>query len=261
MKEKEMNRLLLGAMENVEKAGNLLFDRKASGKVKKKGRNDFVTATDQEVQEVLRTGLHRLNSEIQFMGEEQDNTGVDLSRPTWILDPVDGTNNLIRGFRHSAVSLALAEEKEILLGLVYNPYNGDFFTAIKGRGAFAKGKQIHVSSRQELSESICLIGTNPAYRRNTDQMFRRMRSIYDHCLDIRRMGAASLDLCYVACGRADCYVEEGLRTWDYAAGMLILEEAGGRITDLNGEPVKIDTEWGNVVATNGLLHEKLMALL
>lgn len=261
MKEKELTRLMLGAMDHVEKAGKAICDQKAAGNVRRKGEKDFVTDTDTQVQEILRFGLGKLDRNIQFMGEEQDNGSLDLSQPTWILDPVDGTNNLIHGYRHSAISLALAIEKEVVLGIVYNPFSGDFFTAMQGKGAYLKGKQVHVGSWQALSEGICLVGTNPAYRQNTDLMFARMRRIYDRCLDIRRMGAASLDLCYVACGRAAAYVEEGLCPWDYAAGKLIVEEAGGKVTGTDGGPVRIDVERGSIVAAGGAVYEELMGLL
>ncbi len=177
------------------------------------------------------------------MGEEQDNSSVEPDRLTWILDPVDGTTNLIHGFRHSAISLALAEGEQVLFGVVYDPFSEELFTAQLGHGAFCNHKPIHVSDVQTLSDSLCSVGTNPGSREQADAAFRRMRAIYDCCHDIRRIGAASIELCYVACGRLT-------DTWStvsghgiFAAGKLILEEAGGKLTDfLRVRPLSL---WGS----------------
>ena len=261
MNEKDYSQLLTDASEQVKKAGRILLEQLKSDMIRKKAPKDFVTDIDTTVQETLQQGLRNLAPEIQFMGEEKDNSDLDLSKPTWILDPVDGTLNLIHGFRHSAISLALAVQKEVVLGIVYNPFSDEMFTAVKGEGAFLNGSLIHVSGCMELSEAVCLVGTNPAYRKNSEQVFSRIRRLYENSVDIRRMGSAALDLCYVACGRADCYVEEGLFPWDYAAGILIVKEAGGTVTDLQGEEVRIDSNWGNVTISNGMLHDRLLQLV
>lgn len=149
----------------------------------------------------------------------------------------------------------------MVLGIVYNPFSNEMFTAVRGKGAFLNGSPIHVSGCTELSEAVCLVGTNPAYRKNSEQVFARIQRLYENSVDIRRMGSAALDLCYVACGRADCYVEEGLFPWDYAAGILIVKEAGGKVTDLQGEEVRIDSNWGHVTISNGILHDRLLQLV
>ncbi len=151
---------------------------------------------------------------------------LDWSRPCWILDPVDGTTNLIHRFRHSAVSLALAEGGQILFGVVYNPYSGECFTARRGGGAFCNGSPIRVSGADRLADSLLSVGTVPGRRELADTAFRQMRALYDPCQDVRRTGCASLDLCWVACGRLEGYVELSLQPWDYAAGML--HRGGGR---------------------------------
>lgn len=261
MNEKEYGRLLKDASVQVKKAGTLLLEQVHNDMIRKKAPKDFVTDIDAMVQETLQQGLHSLAPEIQFMGEEKDNSDLDLSKPTWILDPVDGTLNLIHGFRHSAISLALAVQKEVVLGIVYNPFSDEMFTAVKGEGSFLNGSPIHVSGCMELSEAVCLVGTNPAYRKNSEQVFSRIRRLYENSVDIRRMGSAALDLCYVACGRADCYVEEGLFPWDYAAGILLVKEAGGKVSDLQGEEVRIDSNWGHVTISNGMLHDRLLQLV
>ena len=136
-----------------------------------KGPTDFVTAVDTEVQERIRARLQALDGTIQFMAEEKDNASIDPARPVWILDPVDGTTNLIHGFRHSAISLALAEGERVRLGLVYDPFAGELFAARRGGGAFCNGKPIHVSGAARLADSLCSVGTNPGRREEAGAAF------------------------------------------------------------------------------------------
>ena len=219
--------LLERVSEAVRRAGALFGDRELAEQIRQKGVTDFVTQVDLTVQEQLRGALRTIAPEVQFMGEEQDNSGLDFGGAVWILDPVDGTMNLIHGFRHSAVSLALAEGGEVTMALVYDPFADELFTALAGRGAFCNGRPISVSGAERLADALVDVGTNPSEREKADRMFRWMRGIYDRCHDVRRMGAASLCLAYVAAGRLDAYVEDGLKPWDYAAGMLLVREAGG----------------------------------
>lgn len=247
-------------VQAVQEAGACLTDPAAVHSIRAKGETDYVTNVDLAVQELLRERLTALAPDVQFMGEEQDNTGLDWSRPCWILDPVDGTTNLIHNFRHSAVSLALSEAGQILFGVVYNPYSGECFTARRGQGAFCNGSPIRVSSADRLEDSLLSVGTVPGRRELADTAFRQMRALYDACQDVRRTGCASLDLCWVACGRLDGYVELSLQPWDYAAGMLIVEEAGGRVTVLDGSPLSL-SQGGSLLATNGQLHSALLTIL
>lgn len=226
-------------VQAVQEAGACLSDPAAVHSIRTKGETDYVTNVDLAVQELLRERLTALAPDVQFMGEEQDNTGLDWSRPCWILDPVDGTTNLIHNSRHSAVSLALSEAGQILFGVVYNPYSGECFTARRGQGAFCNGSPIRVSSADRLEDSLLSVGTVPGRRELADTAFRQMRALYDRCQDVRRTGCASLDLCWVACGRLDGYVELSLQPWDYAAGRLLVEEAGGRVTAPDGSPLSL----------------------
>lgn len=226
-------------VQAVQEAGACLSDPTAVHSIRTKGETDYVTNVDLAVQELLRERLTALAPDVQFMGEEQDNTGLDWSRPCWILDPVDGTTDLIHNSRHSAVSLALSEAEQILFGVVYNPYSGECFTARRGQGAFCNGSLIRVSSADRLKDSLLSVGTVPGRRELADTAFRQMRALYDTCQDVRRTGCASLDLCWVACGRLDGYVELSLQPWDYAAGMLIVAEAGGRVTAPDGSPLSL----------------------
>ena len=252
--------LIEQAVKAVLEAGKLLTDPAAVRSIRSKSETDYVTDVDLAVQELLRERLAALAPDVQFMGEEQDNTGLDWSRPCWILDPVDGTTNLIHNFRHSAISLALAEDGQTVFGVVYNPYTEECFTARRGGGAFQNGALIHVSDVSRLEDSLLSAGTVPGRRELADTAFRQMRALYDRCQDVRRTGCASLDLCWVACGRLDAYVELSLQPWDYAAGMLIVAEAGGRVTAPDGSPLSL-CQGGPLLASNGKLHAVLQSLL
>ena len=225
-----------GAVQAVLEAGELLADPAAVRSIRAKSETDYVTNVDLAVQEFLREHLAALAPDVQFMAEEQDNSALDLTRPCWILDPVDGTTNLIHQFQHSAISLALAEGGQIVFGVVYNPYTEECFTARRGGGAFRNGVSIQVSAVSWLADSLLSTGTVPGRRELADTAFRQMRALYDRCQDIRRTGCASLELCDVACGRLEGYVELSLQPWDYAAGMLIVAEAGGQVTAPGGAP-------------------------
>ena len=149
----------------------------------------------------------------------------------------------------------------MLFGVVYDPFSEELFTAQRGHGAFCNQKPIHVSDVQTLSDSLCSVGKNPGSGDQADAAFRRMRAIYDCCHDIRRIGAASIELCYVACGRLDGYLEHGLRPWDFAAGKLILEEAGGAMTDFHGTTPFLYGDRSDIMASNGHIHADLRFLI
>ena len=249
-----------GAVQAVLAAGRLLADPAALRSIRAKSETDYVTNVDLAVQEFLREHLAALAPDVQFMAEEQDNSALDLTRPCWILDPVDGTTNLIHQFQHSAISLALAEGGQIVFGVVYNPYTEECFAAYRGGGALRNGVPIHVSDVSRLEDSLLSTSTVPGRRELADAAFRQMRALYDRCQDVRRTGCASLDLCWVACGRLDGYVELSLQPWDYAAGMRIAAEAGGKVTAPDGSPLSL-REGGPLLASNGRLHSALQAIL
>ena len=247
-------------VQMVRKAGALLADPNAVRTVAAKSQTDYVTNVDTAVQNLLRDQLYALDPEVQFLGEEGSKDAIDPKRPFWILDPVDGTTNLIHRFRHSAISLALAEDGEVTFGLVYQPYTGECFTARRGAGAFCNGQPISVSKASTLGDSLLSAGTVPGRRELADAAFRQMRTLYNRCQDVRRTGCASLDLCWVACGRLEGYVELALQPWDYAAGLLLVEEAGGRVTAPDGSRLSL-TQGSGVLASNGILHSELITLL
>ncbi|MCD7956440.1 MAG: inositol monophosphatase [Lachnospiraceae bacterium] len=244
----------------VKEAAGLFCDNAAAAHITAKGRADFVTEVDLAVQRTLCGRLAEKYPMIQFMGEEKDNREIDFERPLWILDPVDGTTNLIHHFPESCISLALAERHEVVAGMIYNPWMEELFLAVKGQGATMNGKPIHVSDSAVLSDSLVSVGTTPYSHEYADRVFSQIKNVFLRSQDIRRLGSAAMDLAYVACGRVDAYFEQFLKPWDFAAGMLIVREAGGEVTDYQGKPISPEHPQ-SVLATNGKIHDELTGVL
>ena len=247
-------------VELVKKMKPLFADSSRVSQVKEKGTCDYVTQVDIQVQKLVKEGLYAMYPQVQFMGEEQDNSAIDRSGDFWILDPVDGTNNLIHDFRHSTLSLAYAEAGEVVLGIVYQPYTDELFIAKKGEGAFLNGDPIHVSGAETLSESLVTIGTSPYYHELADWNFKVFKEVFLSCQDIRRLGSAALDMAYVACGRVDAFFEAILQPWDFSAAKLLIEEAGGKVSDFAGKELPVGMP-GAVLAGNGKINEELLRIL
>jgi len=245
-------------IELVKSTRNIIFDRQSLD-VKEKGPADFVTHIDFSVQEYLIGELEALHPGIQIMAEEKEND-IDESRPFWILDPIDGTTNLVHDYRHSAVSLALHDGEKLVFGIIYNPFSGEAFHAEAGRGAFLNGERIHVSRGKKLNRSLIMVGTASYYKELSDLIFEEIFRVYRHCQDIRRTGAAALDLAYVACGRVEGFFERNLKPWDIAAGMLLIQEAGGKVSGYSGEEMKLN-RLNDIVADNGEIHEDFLEVI
>lgn len=223
----------------------------------KNGAADLVTKYDVAVQAFLQKELLALVPEAGFLGEEGEHETLD--KPwVFVVDPIDGTTNFVRHMHHSNIAVALVHEGCVAYGVVYNPFTEEMFAARRGGGAFLNGRPIHVSDR-DMSHAITMCGSTIYDRRFTDRSFSLMRRLYDLGLDFRRFGSAELDVCYVACGRAEVFFECRLSPWDYAAGSLILTEAGGKITRLDGSPID-PYRGGSVWATNGICHSVLTLL-
>lgn len=244
----------------VQSVRGIINDQKRVHQVKEKGLADFVTQADVAVQHTLQTALVKRWPGIQFMGEEEGARPEDCTRPMWILDPIDGTNNLIHDYRESAVSLALWDGSQVVMGVVYNPFLHETYSATLGRGARRNGKAIRVSGRPDLAHSLALFGTSPYEKERADLVFAKAKALYLQTEDLRRGGSAALDLCRIAAGRAEVYFEYNLKPWDYAAGQLIVQEAGGRCTALDGSALPT-VENADVLCTNGRVHEEARALL
>ncbi len=206
----------------------------------KQGKGNFVTDYDAQVQSVLREGCMRILPQAAFMGEESDMDKTDVSEGyAFIVDPIDGTANFTRGLNWSAISVALACDGIPVMGIVCNPYTNEMYHAVRGAGAYCNNRKIHVSEHT-LEEGIFLMGTAPYHPELARASFETAFGFFARALDLRRSGSAALDLCTVASGKAELYFEMELCPWDYAAGALIVEEAGGIISDLDGNPVTYD---------------------
>jgi len=227
-------------------------------KVTEKSHNDFVTEVDQRVEQEIISVIKKAYPTHAILGEESGETDGDDYQ--WIIDPIDGTRNFIHGFPHFAISIAVMHKNKIEYGVIYDPLRQELFTAIRGKGAQLNNQRIRVSSRKTLETA--LLGTGFAYRHgdaNADLPDEAFKSILPICGDIRRAGAATLDLAYVACGRLDGFFENGLHLWDIAAGILLVKEAGGMICDTAGGEDYLKT--GNVVAANTVLIRQLLKVM
>lgn len=240
----------------VQSTKDMILDGSKSLKVTEKGPADFVTQIDFKVQDYLIKGLEALHPDIQIMAEEKENQ-IDPSKPSWILDPIDGTTNLVHGYRHSAVSLALHDGNNIIFGIIYNPFSGETFHAAAGEGSWLNGERIWTSRGKALKDSLIMVGTASYYKEMADEIFAEIFRIYRHCGDIRRTGSAALDLAYVACGRVEGFFERNLKAWDIAAGMLLVQEAGGTVSGYCGEALTLRS-LNDIVADNGEIHDEFL---
>lgn len=223
------------AIEAVHKGGDLLMkyrDRIDSIPVERKARGDYASEIDNACEELVRSELKRRYPGHTVLGEEQGRSSGD--EHVWLVDPIDGTSNYLHGIPHYAISIALLVKGRVEHGVVYDPVRDELFAASRGQGTTLNSRRVRVSGRSALSSAV--LGTAfpfrhrrllPAYRAMFDELF-------DQCEDVRRAGAASLDLAYVACGRLDGYWELGLKPWDTAAGALLVQEAGGVVMDIAG---------------------------
>ena len=259
----------------IQEVSTQYLTRENSQNITVKGDSNFVTEVDTNIEKAMKERLLTLYPDTQFMGEEGDNSDVDFSTPVWILDPVDGTSNLIHDFQNSSMSLALAIDKKVVFGVIYHYSTKEYFYAKRREGAFvgttspsaanttqsrmlsANTTPIRVSSTSELSRTLVSFGTSP-YDKATlgEKNCETLKQIFFTCEDIRRIGSAAIELAYVAAGRVDIYLERNLKPWDYAAAMVIIEEAGGIITDYQGLPIDISKP-SDILAGNKIVHEKL----
>ena len=206
----------------------------------KEGSSNFVTAYDVKVQDFLKAGLSELYPDAHFFAEEDGESCCTFEAGyTFIIDPIDGTTNFMCGYNASAVSVGLLLDGEPLFGGIYDPYRDEYFSAVRGGGATCNGRPIRVSNRP-VARGLATIGTSP-YRKDTlaDTVFAMTGDLFRLFADFRRSGSAALDVCHVACGRSEVFCEPLLSPWDFAAGLLILTEAGGIATDFEGQPLRL----------------------
>ncbi|MGD0331809.1 MAG: inositol monophosphatase family protein [Xanthobacteraceae bacterium] len=224
-----------------------------------KGPRNFVTAADRRAEEIVREELGKARPDYGFLGEEGGaRPGTDTSH-RWIVDPLDGTTNFLHGIPHFAVSIALERNGAIVAALTFNPANDELFVAEHGKGAFLNNRRIRVAARKRLAEAVVACGL-PHFGRGDLALARcEIAAAQQHFAGLRRYGAATLDLAWIAAGRLDAYWERDLSPWDLAAGMLLVREAGGFITDLDGGDAVLTK--GQVAAGNDTMHHELLRLL
>ena len=223
-----------------------------------KGPGDFVSTADLQAERILKAELSKARPDYGFLMEESGAERGD-GRHRWIVDPLDGTTNFLHGIPHFAISIALEREKEIVAGVIYDPMRDEMFYAEKGFGAFVNDRRMRVSARANLTDAV--IGTGIPFRErgNHPHYLKLLEAVMGHTAGVRRMGAAALDLAYVAAGRFDGFFEIGLSPWDVAAGLLLVREAGGYVSEIDGGRDALNS--GNVLAANDRLSAPLGKLL
>lgn len=221
----------------VKEAGKLALDNKLSSHVEMKGAADFVTEVDLSISAFLKKELAKITPDIGFMSEEEKN---DIQPRRWILDPIDGTTNLVYNYNMSSVSLALFDTDKVIFGVVHNPFNGETFTAIRGQGAWFNGKKMEKAPDRQVADSIIEFGAGSTHKDQATQTFDLAREVFEECLDLRRICSSALAICYIAAGRLNGYFEKVLKPWDYAAALLVLEECGGTGCDWHGNVLQYE---------------------
>lgn len=254
-----LDKLLQEVSELAREAGEIvLADIKRPARVMFKGRIDLVTETDLAVEKFLKEGLKPLLPGAAFLAEESAE-GAGLSELTWVIDPLDGTTNFAHGLPFVATSIGLWRQDRIVLAVINCPFLNECFTARLGGGAFCNEEPISVSGAETLERSLLATGFPYNFKDREDLLLKRLARALPSVQGVRRCGAAAIDLAYVAAGRFDAYYEGWLAPWDSSAGLLLVEEAGGRVSTLNGEPYDIYSP--HILASNGRVHDALITLL
>jgi len=260
MKISEKKRLLVGLVEIGLKAGDIV--KKASTEAKKivhKGRIDLVTETDIAVEDMLKQELAILLPGSDFLAEESAKN-TELGEFTWIIDPLDGTTNFAHGLPFVANSIALWHRDRVVLGVVNLPLMDEIFSAYENGGAFMNGNLIAVSNESAMEQSLIATGFPYAIEEHLETIIKNLRRLLPLTQGIRRPGSAALDLAYVACGRYEGFYESALNPWDTAAGILLVKEAGGIVSEFDLEmPYTFDSN--TILATNGHIHQELSDLI
>lgn len=251
--------LLQETTKIVKRAGEIIIENnKKPRTIRHKGRNDLVTDTDIAVEEMLKKELLKLLPESTFLAEESAKN-TELTDFTWIIDPLDGTTNFAHGLPMVATSVALWANNDLVLGVVNLPLLHEIFTAHRGGGACLNDKAIHVSNTSQVKDALIATGFPYAIDLHLDEILAQLKALLPASRGIRRPGAAALDLAYVACGRYDGFYERALNPWDTAAGILLVEEAGGTISQYTQE--KYSLENNSILATNGQIHTELSTIV
>jgi myo-inositol-1(or 4)-monophosphatase len=224
-----------------------------------KGPANFVTMADKRAEEMLHTDLTKARPGYGFVGEEGGiRDGADKSH-TWIVDPLDGTTNFLHGIPQFAISIGLQRDDTVIAGVIYNPANDELYIAERGKGAFLNDQRLRVAGRRQLGDCVVACGLPHIGRGDHDLSRREMMEIQNKVAGLRRFGAASLDMAFVAAGRLDGYWERNLSSWDMAAGAIMIREAGGTLSCVDGKSDPLET--GNVICGNEYIHAELVKIL
>ncbi len=245
-------RWLRVADEAARAAGDVAVAARGKVTVSSKGLRDVVTEADYAAQAAIKAIIGAAFPDHAFLAEEKDATPGGPSDLTWVIDPIDGTTNYSHGIPLFCTSIALTRGGESLVGVVHDPLRAEMYAAVKGQGATLNGVPMRVSGRDRLIDAIAGIEWASPQELRVDSL-RRLAPLGEQVMTIRSPGAAALSLAYVALGCFDIYFNVHLQPWDTAAAVLMIQEAGGRVTGLRGEPWRLDS--GGILATNGLLHE------
>ncbi len=234
------------------------FHRFSFDQVQYKRKKDLVSYVDINAEKMLKEGCSRILPGSGFVNEESEDQASENGY-TWVIDPIDGTTNFTHGVPHFSISLALMHESDTLLGIVYSPVEEELFRAALGQGATLNGLPIRVSQRKLLEEA--LVGTGFPYLEKTerDAYLQMVIDVMDQAHGIRRVGSAALDLAYVAAGRFEAFFEYGLHPWDVAAGALLVQEAGGKISNFTGKDEYLYAR--QIIASNGNIHQEMLDLI
>ena len=250
---------MVGAAEKAARTLIRDFGEIEQLQVSQKGTSDFVTLADTRTERILKKELTKARPGYNFLMEESGySVGTDSNR-IWIIDPIDGTTNFIHGIPHFSISIALKEYGELVAALVYNPVSDELYLAEKGQGATCNNHRLRVSGRKYLSESVIATGIPHNGRGNHPKYIKELSDVMSSAAGIRRFGSASLDLAYVAAGRVDAFWETGLKPWDVAAGILLVKEAGGFVSEIDGN--KNELSGDSILAGNPHIHKSLGNLL
>jgi myo-inositol-1(or 4)-monophosphatase len=244
------------------KAGRSLardFGEVQNLQVSLKGPGDYVSQADKKAEEIVYTELRRARPDYSFLMEESGVVEGSDSQHRWLVDPLDGTTNFLHGIPIFAVSIALERQGQIVAGVIFNPAMDELYTAERGGGAFLNDRRLRVSGRSKLVDSVIGTGVPHLGRGDHGNYLLQMRNVMAEVSGIRRMGAAALDLAYVAAGRLDGFWEEGLSPWDIGAGIIMIREAGGFVTNLDGEQDVIESK--AIIAGNEAIQRALLKTL
>ena len=256
-----MNTFLEIAKKAAYQAGEFLLtslDGTREIHYKGKGHYNPFSQIDEKAETIIFGAITSAFPEHNFISEERGKK-ITASDYTWIIDPLDGTINFIHKYRYFSVSISLLYQDEAIVGVIYNPLVNEMFTAVKDRGAYLNEKRIKVSPTAGMDKSLLSMGF--PYDRNSEAFSQSVKNfirLVRDCQALRRDGSTALDLCSVACGRYDGFSITGNEVWDYAAGTLIVTEAGGKVTDFKGNPFHVNNTNNEVLATNGKIHELIV---